>query len=135
MGQRKRGRPATGDDSFKAAALQAHLLAEAAGAGVPVAPEAVDRAAAALAKFSAKDVRALEVLTDSPLAMEAMSRLAVENPDAYLRHYATFLEFSKPKLARVEHKHDGAAVGVFVAVEQREAGPPPKLAGKVVSEQ
>jgi hypothetical protein len=64
-----------------------------------------------------------------------MARLAVENPDAFLRHYSNFLEFSKPKLARVEHKHEGAGIGVFVAVEQRESGPPQKLVGKIVSEQ
>jgi hypothetical protein len=98
-------------------------------------PGAVDRVAQALAKFSAHDIQAIEILKGSPLALEAMARLAVENPDAFLRHYSNFLEFSKPKLARIEHKHDGSAIGVFVAVEQREAGPPPHLAGKVVSEQ
>lgn len=120
---------------MQAVALQANLLAAAAGAGVPVDPGAVDRVAKALAKFSAHDVQAVEILKDSPLALEAMARLAVENPDAFLRHYSNFLEFSKPKLARVEHKHEGANLGVFVAVEQREAGPPPKLVGKVVSDQ
>ena len=113
-------------------ALQASLLSQAASAGVPVDPAAVDRVAQALAKFSAKDVQAVEVLRDSPLALEAMARLAVENPDAFLRHYATFLEFTKPKLARVEHNHQGNALGVFVAVEQREAGPPPHVAGRVI---
>lgn len=131
---RKRGRPPKGDDPLAVTALQATLLSQAASAGVPVDPEAVDRVAGALAKFSAKDVRAVEVLRDSPLALEAMARLSVENPDAFLRHYATFLEFSRPKLARVEHDHQGNALGVFVAVETRESGPPPK-AGKVVSEQ
>jgi hypothetical protein len=63
-----------------------------------------------------------------------MARLAVENPDAFLRHYATFLEFTKPKLARVEHTGNAAGVGVFVAVEQREAGPPPPLAGRVLEQ-
>lgn len=127
--RRRRGRPAVGHDPLAVTALQANLLAQAAQAGVPVDPKAVDRVAQALAKFSAKDVQAIEVLKDSPLALEAMARLAVENPDAFLRHYATFLEFHKPKLARVEHT--GKAIGnVFVAVEQREAGPPPALAGK-----
>lgn len=114
--------------------LQASLLSQAAQAGVPVQPETLDRVAAALARFSAKDVKAIEVLKDSPLALEAMARLAVENPDAFLRHYATFLEFHKPKLARVEHTGNALAQ-TFIAVEQRESGPPPKLAGKVVSEQ
>lgn len=131
----KRGRPAGGVDSARLTALQADLLSQAAKAGVPVAPEAVDKAAAALAKFTTRDVRVLDVLTDSPLALEAMAQLAVDNPDAFLRHYATFLEFSKPKLARVEHQHEGMNLGVFVAVEQREPGPPPALRGKVVSEQ
>lgn len=117
-----------------AVALQARILADAADAKVPVPEGAVDKVAQALAKFSAVDVRAVEILKDSPLALEAMARLAVENPDAFLRHYASFLEFSKPKLARVEHT--GKALGnVFVAVEQREAGPPPRLQDKIVSDQ
>lgn len=120
---------------MQVAALQAGLLAQAASAGVPVSPEAVDKVAAALAKFSAVDVRAVEILKDSPLALEAMAKLAVSNPDAFLRHYATFLEFTRPKLARVEHTGDAAKMGVFIAVEQRESGPPSPLKGKVVSEQ
>jgi hypothetical protein len=128
----KRGRPALGNDPLAVTALQANLLAQAAGAGVPVDPEAVDAVAQALVRFAAKDVQAVDILKDSPLALEAMARLAVENPDAFLRHYAAFLEFSKPKLARVEHKHDGANLGVFVAVEHREAGPPARLADKVI---
>lgn len=135
MAQTKRGRPAIGNDPMKAVALQATLLASAAGAGVLVDPGAIDRVATALAKFSAHDIQAIEILKGSPLALEAMARLAVENPDAFLRHYSNFLEFSKPKLARVEHKHEGANLGVFVAVEQREAGPPARLADKLVSEQ
>lgn len=133
--KKRRGRPAKGNDPMAAVALQAGILSQAASAGVPVAKEAVDKVAQALAKFSAVDVRAVEILKDSPLALEAMARLAVENPDAFLRHYATFLEFTKPKLARVEHTGDASKLGVFIAVEQREAGPPPPLAGKVVSKQ
>lgn len=115
-----------------AVALQARVLADAAEAKVPVPEGAVDKVAAALAKFSAVDVRAVEILKDSPLALEAMARLAVENPDAFLRHYATFLEFTRPKLARVEHDHKGSLGNVFIAVEQREAGPPLQLAGKII---
>jgi hypothetical protein len=97
-----------------------------------VDPEAVDAVAQALVRFAAKDVQAVDILKDSPLALEAMARLAVENPDAFLRHYAAFLEFSRPKLARVEHT--GKALGnIFIAVEQRETGPPP--AARLVSEQ
>lgn len=130
--RRKRGRPSTETDPMKAVALQAGILAQAASVGVPVSKDAVDKVAAALAKFSAVDVRAVEILKDSPLALEAMARLAVENPDAFLRHYAAFLEFTKPKLARVEHTGDASKLGIFIAVEQREAGPPPPLVGKVV---
>lgn len=132
---RKRGRPPKDNDPLAVTALQATLLSQAASAGVPVDPSTLDKAAQSLAKFSEKDIRALEVLSDSPLALAAMARLAEENPDAFLRHWATFLEFSRPKLARIEHQHEGNALGVFVAVEQREAGPPPPAAGRVVSEQ
>lgn len=118
-----------------ATALQASLLSQAASAGVPVPAETLEKVAAALVKFSAVDVKAVEALKDSPLALEAMARLAVENPDAFLKHFATFLEFSRPKLARVEHTGEASRLGVFVAVEQRESGPPERLAGKVVSEQ
>ena len=132
MANRKRGRPAKDNDPMAAVALQARILADAAEAKVPVPEGAVDKVAQALARFSAVDVRAVEILKDSPLALEAMARLAVENPDAFLRHYATFLEFTKPKLARVEHTGNAAGVGVFIAVEQRESGPPQKLVGKVI---
>lgn len=132
MANRKRGRPSKDNDPMAAVALQARVLADAAEAKVPVPEGAVDKVAAALARFSAVDVRAVEILKDSPLALEAMARLAVEDPDAFLRHYATFLEFTRPKLARVEHTGEAGKLGVFIAVEQREAGPPPPLAGRII---
>lgn len=114
-----------------ATSLQASLLVQAAQAGVPVDPETAARLAGALVKFSAADLRVLEVIKDSPAALAAMARLADEDPDAFLRQVQGFLEFSKPKLARVEHTGN-AMSQVFVAVEQRETGPPPKLVGKVI---
>jgi predicted NBD/HSP70 family sugar kinase len=128
------GRPAKDNEPTSLVALQGHLLAEAARAGVPVNQETLERAATALARFSATDLKALEAVAGSPLALEALARLADENPDAFLKHYAALLEFSRPKLARVEHQHEGNPLtGIFIAVEQRESGPPPALAGKVVS--
>lgn len=132
---RKKGRPALGNDPAKMTALQASLLSQALSVGVPVDAKTVDRVAGALAKLSTVDVRAVEALKDSPLALEALARLSVEDPDAFLKHIATFMEFTRPKLARVEHKHEGTGIGVFVAVEQREQGPPEKLVGKVISDQ
>lgn len=132
---RPKGRPPTDTDPVALIALQGALLKQAAEAGVPVAPETSERLAKALAKFSPADLTALEVVASSPLALEALVRLAEDNPEAFLRQYANLAEFNRPRLARVEHKGDGLGLGVFVAVEQREAGPPPHLAGKVVSEQ
>ncbi len=133
--KRKRGRPPKGRDPERATVLQATLLAEAAKAGVPVSAETAERMAGALVPFSSADLRVLEVIKDSPAVLNALARLADENPDAFLRHVLSLLEFSKPKLARVENIHEGDAGKVFIVVEQRESGPPPRLADKVVSEQ
>lgn len=60
----------------------------------------------------------------TPIVAEALGRLAVEDPDAFLKHYANLLEFKTPKLARIEHKVEGQIdQRHFVAVEHREAGP------------
>ncbi len=128
-------RPPKGNEPLGVVALQASLLSQAAAAGVPVSAEALEKAAGTLAKFTAHDVRVLEVLKDAPLALASMARLADENPDAFLRHWATFLEFSRPKLARVEHTGNAQGGQIFIAVESREAGPPEKLRARVVSEQ
>lgn len=134
MAARKRGRPALGNDPQTATVLQATLLAQAAGAGVPVDPKTLAAQAGALVPFSETDLRVLEVVKDSPAVLTALARIAGENPDAFLRHVLSLLEFSKPKLARVEHA--GKVGGnVFVAVEAREAGPPAHVPGRVVSEQ
>ena len=135
MAQRKRGRPANPATEPRAlTALQATLLAQAAKVGVSVDPAALEAAAGSLVPFSEQDLRVLEVVKDSPAVLNALARLAGENPDAFLRHVMNLLEFQKPKLARVEHT--GNALGnVFIAVETRETGPPAKLVGKVVSEQ
>lgn len=130
----KVGRPASGRDPMAVTVLQASLLEQAAKAGVPVSAETAERVAGALVPFSAADLRVLEVVKDSPAVLNALARVADEDPDAFLRHVLSLLEFSKPKLARVENLHEGTALGVFVAVEQREPGPPPAIAGKVVSE-
>lgn len=112
--------------------LQAHLLSEAAKAGVPVKPETAAEVASALSKFSPADLTKLEAIADSPLALEALAKLAEENPEAFLRQYANLIEFSRPRLARTEIKADGPLAAVFVAVEQREAGPPAPARGKVI---
>lgn len=60
----------------------------------------------------------------TPLVAEALARLAVDDPDAFLKHFANLAEFKMPKLARVEHKVEGQIdQRHFVAVEHREAGP------------
>lgn len=129
-------RPPKDNEPVSVVALQARLLSQAVEAGVPVKPETLEKAASVLARFSPADLTRLEAVADSPLALEALARLADENPEAFLRQYANLLEFSKPRLARVEHKSEGLGLaGIFVAVETREAGPPPPLVGKVVSEQ
>lgn len=127
------GRPAKDNDPRAVTVLQATLLAEAAKAGVSVSPETLERIAGSLAPFSSADLRVLEAIKDSPAVLAALARLAEEDPDSFLKHVTNLMEFTRPKLARVEHTGEGdARLGIFIAVEQRESGPPPALAGKVV---
>lgn len=132
-GRRLRGRPAKGNDPLAVTALQGSLLVEAAKAGVPVSAESLKGAAAALAKFSAADLQALEVVAESPAALEALAFLASMDPDAFLKHFTNLLEFSKPKLARTEHVGNAQGGAIFISVETRESGPPAHA--RVVSEQ
>lgn len=129
----KRGRPAKDNDGLAVTALQGSLLAQAVRAGVKVLPEDLERAAKALTKFSAVDLRALEVIKDSPLALEVLAQLAGSDPDAFLKHFTNLLEFSKPKLARTEHVGNAGSGAVFITVETREQGPP--ASARIVSEQ
>jgi hypothetical protein len=133
---RRRGRPAKGNDPAALTVLQAKLLLDAKGAGVPVSKEAAASTGRALATLSGCDLSDLPVVAGSPVVLEAMARLLETDPDAFLKHYETFLEFHKPKLGRVEHKVEGLlGHQVFVPVERREEGPPPPLESKIVSEQ
>jgi hypothetical protein len=127
-------RPPKDNEPRSIVALQATLLAEAAKAGVPVDPDTLKRVGAILGRFTEADLLQLEAVAGSSLALEALARLADDNPEAFLRQYANLMEFSKPRLARVEHKGDGTGLaGIFISVEAREAGPPP--AARVVSSQ
>lgn len=131
--KRKVGRPAKPQtEAQRSVALQGTLLAEAVKAGIPVSQEVLTIAAQALAKFSPSDLTILEPVAKSPLALEALASLAVADPDAFLKHYTSLMEFTRPRLARTEVKHEGLEGSIFIAVEQREAGPPPKLAGRVL---
>lgn len=130
---KKRGRPAAGNDTLAATALQGSLLAQAAVAGVPVSQETLLDAATALVRFSEADLRALEVIKESPIALRALATLAQTDPDTFLKHFTNLLEFSKPKLARTEHVGNAAGGAVFITVEARESGPPKDA--RVVSEQ
>ncbi len=101
-------------------ALQAEVLLEAHRNGsVPM---------------TADSAGAIKELVDrmTPSAAEAMARLAVEDPDAFLKHFLNMAEFKLPKLARVEHQVEGGLSHQhFVAVERREEGPRP-IEAKVV---
>jgi hypothetical protein len=101
-------------------ALQAEVLLEASRTGaLPIAADAAE---------------AIRALVDrmTPSAAEAMTRLAAEDPDAFLKHFLNMAEFKLPKLARVEHQVEGQiAHQHFVAVERREEGPRP-IEAKVV---
>jgi hypothetical protein len=93
-------------------ALQAEVLLEASRTGaLPIGADAAE---------------AIKALVDrmTPSAAEAMTRLAVENPDAFLKHFLNMAEFKLPKLARVKHQVDGQVDHRhFVAVEKREERP------------
>lgn len=127
------GRPPKHNDPASATALQASLLAEAARAGVPVSPETLDRVAGSLVRLGATDLRVLGDLADAPAVVEALGRLATDDPEAFLRQLANLMEFSRPRLARVEQKVEGQG-NTFIVVEQRPE-PPKDVKDRIVSEQ
>jgi len=94
------------------AAIKFHqeLIAQAQSAGVPAR------------EFDS----ALKVLVEEmePLARQALVQLAASDPDAFLKHFINLAEFKAPKLARVEHRVEGALDHLhYVAVERREEPP------------